>query len=248
MVIFFCFIFRFNHSNGAKINDGTLIGIYHSKLVNSPFLRIALGDAHLISLIRVQTRTGCVCSYTRFVGIKVSKSFIRLGTIFIQFCLIQISPRSVTSLVCININEYSHICWVNIIKKTLNTHCQASWKSFYLSKSHRFQQMYLINNLPEKDDDYTGYHEVAYYRGPIPDIKSRWYEFPLDPPVCGRYFVLQRSAPNDGVNNYLEIAEVELYSSKRFVVFWTFSYFLYWNHERQHWTTTRQLICGNRHY
>lgn len=73
--------------------------------------------------------------------------------------------------------------------------------------------MYLINELPAVVNNYTEYTPVATYPGPIPNTNSQWYTFSLDPPVCGRYFVLQRAAPNDGINNYLEIAEVEVYSS-----------------------------------
>ena len=72
--------------------------------------------------------------------------------------------------------------------------------------------MYLINELPAVVNNYTGYTPVATYPGPILNTDSQWYTFPLDPPLCGRYFVLQRAAPNDG-NNYLEIAEAEVYSS-----------------------------------
>ena len=69
--------------------------------------------------------------------------------------------------------------------------------------------MYLIDNIPARDDDYSGYEEVAFYPGIVNE--SQWLEFPINPPKCGRYFVMQRSAPNDGEHNYLEVAEVELY-------------------------------------
>ena len=78
--------------------------------------------------------------------------------------------------------------------------------------------MFLINNVPAVANDYSAYTEVAFYPGPIPDTTSRWYEFPLDPPVCGRYLVVQRSAANDGTNNILEIAEAEAYTNTTIVV------------------------------
>lgn len=77
--------------------------------------------------------------------------------------------------------------------------------------------MYVIDDIPAVNYDYSGYTAVAIYPGPVPDSGSRWYSFTLDPPVCGRYLVVQRNAVDDW-NNYLEIAEVEAYTNTTLVV------------------------------
>ena len=75
--------------------------------------------------------------------------------------------------------------------------------------------MSLGEDLPADDEDYSSYTQVAFFEGPSLNTKDPDYSeiFSIDPPVCGRYFALQRThAPYDRAYSVLEIEEVEVYT------------------------------------
>ena len=75
--------------------------------------------------------------------------------------------------------------------------------------------MSLGEDLPSDDEDYSSYTQVAFYEGPALATDDPYYHetFFVLPPVCGRYFVLQRThSPYLREYSVLEIIEVEVYS------------------------------------
>ena len=57
--------------------------------------------------------------------------------------------------------------------------------------------MSLGDTIPTDEEDFSSYTVAAFYRGPSTNTVDPNYveEFTVDPPVCGRFFVVQRTAP-----------------------------------------------------
>ena len=75
--------------------------------------------------------------------------------------------------------------------------------------------MSLGDEIPADEEDYSSYTIAAFYQGPSPNTGDPNYveEFTVDPPVCGRFFALQRTHPVfDSVYSVIEIEELEVYT------------------------------------
>ena len=72
--------------------------------------------------------------------------------------------------------------------------------------------MSMSDSLPSSDSDYSAYTQVAFWPGPFA-APYEPQEFLVDPPVKGRYFVIQKTDPNYvDAEAVLEIREIQVFS------------------------------------